>query len=542
MVHKKYASEAEREQAKADAKRKYYYKTKKTKIPLEQQQRDIAPSPLMDVTEYFSELTKFPCADFQRTMLKKISNPEPHKPLIIHCGRGSSKSLQASVSCLWIADEYASYLSEHGQGRNFQILFVSPQDTLRKYINEIIEQNPAHFDYDGMREYRRLRYTGINEPIPQKEVVIYTRDRKHHTTIRRANATSSAVRGLRADFLIIDECASVKDEVVKSADGVCTGSIANRIYMSTPHSAKSWFNDVVANKSDEYEYFNVSAEEAPWQERNNAYLKSKLTAEEYAIEVHGLLAKKEEQSYFNSAKIDKCCVDIEPDSRDTNTTLHMGIDWGHNKDSGTVMVLVEREKNGHCTVLLIKHFTEMNRDTLGRNLAELINIYNPLTVQCDNRPYEYHSIVEKYTTKKLYYIKGEEKCREDYYKDSDDVKEQLTNSHIKTNHEKMHSQLRLLIQECDLTIPLRQEYSSKLVNQLKNFKLNMSKGDDFVDGLCYAIYNKPQTKKESRSAVIISNLFTGEVWYTNGGSRIEVIQQNDRMNTGRLHPYLDLDY
>ena len=133
MAKKKY-SDSERLEAQAKAKSKWYYKTKsdraKKKAELIQSFSYAQHAPLMPVGDFFKMVTGYTPLKFQIEILELLVKPE-HVPMtFIHCCRGASKTLLASVAVAYIATEYARWLEQEGKPRNFDILIVAGRASL----------------------------------------------------------------------------------------------------------------------------------------------------------------------------------------------------------------------------------------------------------------------------------------------------------------------------------------------------------------------------------------------------------------------------
>jgi len=521
-VAKKKYTEEELAQRQKDQKMKYYHKTKdqraKKKLELSQSFQEQPHPNLMPVDEFFTLVTGLTPEPFQVEILKRLTALKPLKPLHLSVGRSGSKSMLLSIACMWIAVEYADYEEYHGRGMNRSIVFVSPQkDTLRKYCNDIIEANVNNmFFYDGYRNYLRLRTTGKDQAVPVGDLCVYSYNKKHYTLIHRCLDTTGSVRGLRANtLLLIDEAASVSDDVIRASDGVCVND-CNRVYASTPHEGKSLFNSWLVNPDKLlFDYMNYSGELAPWAKRTNEHFKRTLSSEHYDIEVKAKLSSKERQSYFSEANITKCCRDMEPYPLGEKATVRAAIDVGF-KD---LMVYTCIEKLGNNRTMITRQIAvkEMNYDDVAKLFSEYILLDHPAVINVDSKPVHFKGKLEQYVKQKITYVDASApSVQVDYERLSKNFSNIIAEK-TPNKKEAMLTQLRVVISENDLVIPLRLDGMNALVSELKRYRRGLSHTDNRVDSLALANFVDATVKQETHSTIIISNIRTKRTWYSTSG-------------------------
>ena len=505
LAKKKY-SDSERLEAQAKAKSKWYHKTKeqrKQKLYEEEAKFPVKEHPtLMPYTDFFRLVMHKDPMPHQIKMMELMCSIKHQDTVVIHAGRASAKSSTSSCACLYWALEINSYLAHIGQPRNLTIIYASPQDSLKINLNEMIESNPELFWFDGINKYRRLVFTGKNDVIGTGELTIYNSQKTAVTRIVRINPSPLNARGRRCDLLICDEVASISDESLKALDGTTSGDISNKIYLSTPHSLLSRFNTLVKERPEGYTYFNVSSELCPWQKHTNEEYKRSLSVFDYNCEVHGRLTEDEDRPYFNLKKLNTCIRDIEPDYvSDDKAVVEAGIDFGFNPSSGTIYTAVQKHRNGKFSILRIVKLCNMNKIETAEELLKYLSADNPVLTKMDSRPDGWADAVKQRWRGVCYIVNNGAKSKA--------VDNPLALDHIPTHKELSLSQLRVLIQELSLTIPLRMAEADVLINQLKRYRRGKSKGDDYVDSLCFATYQIQGLDQGTHGSWIVTDIRKG---------------------------------
>ena len=326
MAKKKY-SDSERVQKVKESKQRYYNRTKDLKP--ERQLRVFPPEPLMSHAEYFKAITKKEPMSHQLDIMKYICNLNHQKPVFICSGRNSAKTYTAAVAILEIADNQMSYLSEQGQGRDFEIVILCTQTKMYEYLDDLILSNPERFGLNRLTgKFDRLKVSGVSSAIPRDLLELYTRDRKHVCKVRRINPTERGIRGQRASIMLADECSLLSNTIVNTALAVPTGETSNFIALSTPNEPNSYFTRTISEQSPDYQFYFFSSEKVEWARHTVAMLRKELTAQEYAVEVLARVPKVSELRYFPQKSIDRCVKDCDGYSLGERSVVKVGIDTG----------------------------------------------------------------------------------------------------------------------------------------------------------------------------------------------------------------------
>jgi len=517
----KFKTEQERLEAQAKAKSKWYYKSKsdraKKKAELIQSFSYAQQAPLMPVGDFFKIVTGYTPLKFQIEILELLVKPE-HVPMtFIHCCRGASKTLLASVAVAYIATEYARWLEQEGKPRNFDILIVAGQERLYQLLDGIINNNRELYGFNSINgKYDRLKISGVSSSIPRNSVEIYSSTSKRYvTTLKRVSATSKAVRGNRADWVFLDEAADIDTSVIEACLGIPVGDIARHVLLSTPHANNSFFNNHVADQTKGYVFYNKDSDGIPWLVNTLPLMKAELDAETFAIEACGRLPKRSEERYFNPKNIDRCIRDSEYFDLGSKGQCYVGVDFG--KVDSTAYCAITKLPNGKATVTRLVEFNDINRDDVGREIAKLLMVDNPLYVKADYLPKSYQGVIERYSRVKVHYVLGQGKVREIETEDRETA--MFANANIPTHYSKMLSELLTATQQQDLIIPIRLDGAQKLVREMKLFRKGVTQHtDNLLSSLLFAYYHYPSNIESCHSTIIVSCMGKGRTYTSSNGS------------------------
>ena len=353
------------------------------------------------------------------------------------------------------------------------------------------------------------------------------------TTLKRVSATSKAVRGNRADWVFCDEAADIDTSVIEACLGIPVGNIARHVLLSTPHANNSFFNNHVADQTKGYVFYNKDSDGIPWLVNTLPLMKAELDAETFAIEACGRLPKRSEERYFNPKNIDRCVKDAEYYDLGSKGQCYIGVDFG--KVDSSAYCAITKLPNGKATVIRLVEFKDMNRDDVGREIAKLLLIDNPLYVKADYLPKSYQGVIERYSRVKVYYVLGQGKVREIETDDRETAK--FADANIPTHYSKMLSELLTATQQQDLIVPIRLDGAQKLVREMKLFRKGVTQHtDNLLSALLLAYYDYPKQVESNHSSIIISNMKTGRTYFSQGGEKFTVTKGNYRIGDEHHRP------
>ena len=416
--------------------------------------------PLEPIVNYFERMNNLATIPEQQTILTDMANFDIHN-LLVCCGRGFSKTQMASTFALWCADELARHLKEA-----LDITLISSQPTIYTYIDRIFLSHPELKD--------RLRVEGKSLTVPQKSFQFADT----LGFVERILPTGKQVRSHRSNVLIIDECADIATQIIKTALPLLKEPLSKVVLISTPHKERSLFNEYVGNVPKGWKLLQYSSELAPWTEQMRKVVKDTLTQAEYETEINAKIPEEHIKTLLPTKDVDSCIEDFISITALSENSLHFGIDWGFGADkrSLSVCTLVEWSK-AKKKVIKTWSWNRKNIENLFSELGSILVSYKditrkPLTIYCDSKPKGFLDKLKEYTQGLR--IKEVDKAS--------------TVNNAKNNKVTIKSilitQLYQLVKTHHLRIP---NTETKLIAELKKYRKGMQYYDDYVDSLMLAI-------------------------------------------------------
>ena len=242
------------------------------------------------------------------------------KQIILSAGRGAGKSRVVSWIVAWsmacLPDIFEKYNAVilGGSGGQSDIMYSYLKDDIykTKYLESKLIANPTK---------RKTEFEG--------------------GFVKALTASETSVRGPHPELLILDEVAAAKDEIIRSALPMISGSLHGRIIMlSTPHKMFGVFQEYWDSAElYEYEKFgpwpltNCHHIDQEWVER----MRVQFTPQKFAVEILGEPVEGG-ALVFHDEWIDDCTA-TKPFRMNPNYDHDGGIDWGH--VNPTVLVRVQ---------------------------------------------------------------------------------------------------------------------------------------------------------------------------------------------------------
>lgn len=401
--------------------------------------------------------------------------------LIVSAGRGFSKTQCASTVALWFADEYSRYYK-----KPLRILLVSTQGEIFNYIDQMFLNYPSLS--------KRLRVEGRSLQVPTREFQF----KDTLSRVIRVIPTAHAILSRRCDILILDECASIPTNIVKTALACLSGESINKvIFISTPHSTKSLFNDYVKNTPKDWILKQYSSELCPYAQKTLNRLRPILSDAEWEVQVRGKVPTIEIIPTLQSEDIEACTEENIGLSIAPETIMLAGIDLANGGRSLNILTIVERTR-GYDKVILTKFLAgDIPINTILKEYSEVIKGYNiavtPIRIQVDSKP-----IIDM--DKKL-----KEYCGLPVRKIDASMRIKKTTEYQEytpTYKDLMRGYLLTMVNGHKLKIA-RTEI--ELLYQLRNYRGGMVYGDDYVDSLMLAITNFPASSSSYGIVTFPSN-------------------------------------
>jgi len=173
--------------------------------------------------------------------------------VLASAGRQSGKTITTAVAANYLAFEYNIPL---------KILLISAQDNMVYYYVK-----------ESFRKYK-----GYNEQLIGRGRISMVPGRGFETqkgsSMTVKGATERGVAGHPADVVIIDEAPLVHDDVILSAIGCLSGSVAKLALLGTPNHV-GLFTKWLTDPKTEYKVSHWSSEKLAWHSK--ALLKTKRT-------------------------------------------------------------------------------------------------------------------------------------------------------------------------------------------------------------------------------------------------------------------------
>lgn len=450
MVKRKYATNAERQAA-------YRERLKQKQV----EEGIDWNKPLEPIVSYFERMTDLKTIPEQRITLESMANPNIHN--LIGCmGRGFSKTLMGSVFGLWCADELSRYMKQP-----LDITLISSQPTIYQLLDRIFL---AHSELKD-----RLRTEGKSLEIPKKNFQF----KDTLGFVERILPTTRQIRSHRANVVILDEAAGLKDNIIKTALPLVKEPLAKTVWLSTPHRDRSLFNEYVAKLPKGWKLLQYSSELCYWTEAMRKLCKETLSKAEYEIEINAKIPEEKIRTLYNSKRIEECVQEFVSVSGKPDTQLHLGVDFGYER-SLSVAILSEWDK-AYRNIVEIWSWNKDNVNMLFGDLARIINTYDSrrkrLIVFADSKPSGMVDQLKGICPNKLIYSIDKSSKLEGYDVTIKDMLITQTKSLIDTRHLRIANKHDILIK------------------QLKNYTRGRVYNCDYVDALFLSVGNIPITKK-----------------------------------------------
>jgi len=418
-----------------------------------------------DLPSFYREITNHKPYPYQKEFLEEMEDLL-NQYAIISAGRGTGKTECLAVLALWYV--YVLPLTDPGQPMKVVILAGSDRQAriCYGYIMSFISRIPF------------LQKALAKQPT--REEILF----QDGSSIKPLTASEKSVRGPHPDLLIIDEACQADDELLVAAmPMIGTSKYPRLVLSSTPDKFFSLFVEVYTKSNDypQFKRFNWSAEDCPAVSKSFLQTQKRLIdSGNYTIEYLGLpysFAGK----VFPLEQLRKCVR--HKNLRAGEGRKFAGIDWGH-FPSPTVVVIVEEEvlddKRVSWKVLHTQPF-------LKENFEEVLD--------------KVELILRSYQVSKV-------------FTDSNDIGENqrlmsrgLPVFPVKFKSQKaaMISNLRALVENLLLKIDNEKHYS--LVAQLRDYRYDSKKNDDFVDALMLACRGSRQVlplKWDLKDFIVVS--------------------------------------
>lgn len=398
-----------------------------------------------DLPAFFEAVTGHTPYPYQADFLKKMQNLN-NRYAVISAGRGTGKTECLAVLALW----YVYVLPITTPGIPMKVVILAGSEKQARicygYIMGYIAKIP--FLQNGLAR------------DPTKEEIEFI----DGSWIRPLTASEKSVRGPHPDLLVVDEACQADDDLLTAAmPMIGTSRFPRLILSSTPDKFFSLFVNIFSKDKDfpQFLRFNWSAENCPIVSKQFLKNQQKLIDRgNYMIEYLGI-------PYSFAGKVFpleqlKNCVKHRG-LVDSNGSKYAGVDWGH-YPAPTVIVIVERidDKKGQIKwkVLHAEPFLKQNFEHV-LDKIELIA-----------RSYQVSSL----------------------YTDSNDIGENQRLSgrglpvlpvKFKSQKAAMISNLRALVENELVMIDGAKDYP--LVAQMRDYRYDSKKGDDYVDALMLAV-------------------------------------------------------
>lgn len=405
-----------------------------------------------DLPKFFQDITSHTPYPYQVDFLKQMVDLK-NQYAVISAGRGTGKTECLAVLALWYV--YVLPLTEPGVPMQVVILAGSEKQAriCYSYIMGYIQKIPF------------LQKALAKEPTAEE--IIFT----DGSSIKPLTASEKSVRGPHPDLLIIDEACQASDDLLVAAmPMIGTSKYARLILSSTPDEYFSLFVNIYAEQKNYPQFlrFNWSAEDCPLV--NPDFLKAQRTLIDegnYAVEYLGI-PYSFVGKVFPLEKLKECVKHRNLTTGDKEK--YAGVDWGF-YPAPTALIIVEKEefedKKLGWKVLHSEPF-------LAQDMAEVLE-----KIELICKTYEVSRV----------------------YTDSEDIGEnqRLTAKGLpvipvkfKSQKAAMISNLRALVE--NLLIKIDGEKDYPVVVQMRDYRYDTKRNDDFVDALMLAV---KATKPES---------------------------------------------
>lgn len=408
-----------------------------------------------DLGSFFEAVTGNKPYPYQKEFLDKMADLT-NQYAIISAGRGTGKTESLAILALW----YVYVLPLTTPGTPMKVVVLAGSEKQAKicygYICSYIAKIP-------------FLQKALAKPPTNEEILFLD-----GSWIKPLTASEKSVRGPHPDMLIIDEaCQASNDLLTAAMPMIGTSAFPRLILSSTPDKFYSLFVDIYAKDKDfpQFLRYNWSAENCP--QISKGFLNSQKTLVDsgnYMIEYLGV-------PYSFSGKVFplkqlKECVKWRG-LTDSGEAKYAGVDWGFFPAPTVISVVEEFIEKG------VKKYKLLHAEPyLKQNFEDVLD--------------KIETIARSYTVSKI-------------YTDSNDIGEnqRLTARGLpvvpvkfKSAKPLMISNLRALIENENIMIDGAKDYP--VVAQLRDYRYDSKKGDDFVDSLMLAVNRSNVTTVPSK--------------------------------------------
>ena len=387
---------------------------------------------------FFEDITGFKPSNFQDRFLLDMADIDSKKGVIISAGRGTGKTFTLALLSLWY-------------------IYVIP-----KYIHRPVTAVVLGGSFDQSKNlYKYVKAWSYSHDFIKgelaREPTIFETVFTDGSSIKALTASEKSVRGPRSDLLIIDEGVEAGEELIGAAMQInITSNIARTIISSTPHEYNSLFVNVTQKPAD-YGFRDPywwSANDAPWIHPDVLNMKKKTMNEgTMMIEIEGR-PYAFTGKVFSLESLKDCIVKHNPIIE--NTIKIMGVDWGH-YPAPTVCIVIQK-LGDRLQVLYRDSFLKEKFEDVMDSLENTAKTYVVQSINVDSIP---PGEGERLRNRGLpvYMIK------------------------FKSEKPLMISNLQSLVEKTRLQIP---EDFFDLLTQMRNYRFDSKRDDDFVDALMLA--------------------------------------------------------
>jgi len=389
-----------------------------------------------DIALFFEDITGLTPTDDQERFLLDMQDLSKDRS-IISAGRGTGKTLCLAVVALWY-------------------VFVLPK-IVRQPIKVVVlggsfEQSKNLYNYIKEWSYKHdyIKRELAKEPTMTETLFI------DGSWVKALTASEKQVRSPRADLLIIDEAVEAGEMLIEAALQIINASKYPRIILSsTPHEFSSLFVKIW-DKPSEFGYttYNWQAKNCHWIKQDTIdKAKKLLSAGMFQIEFEGI-PYAFTGSVFHLEAL-KLCLFKTIQKVDEAETI-MGVDWGF-YPAPTCCIVVQRVKDRIKVLHIDSYLKEKFEDVLD-SLEQTAKTFQVKVIYVDSIP-PGEGIRLKDRGLPVYRIafKGEKPL--------------------------LISNLQALVEQKRIEIP---EDFFALISQMRAYRFDTKKEDDFVDALMLA--------------------------------------------------------
>jgi len=420
-----------------------------------------------DLKLFFKDITGYIPSNDQSIFLNDLMNLSIDR-IILSAARGTGKTLTLALLSLW----YTYILPQTTPGIPMKVVVLGGS----------FEQSSILYNYVKSWILSHTFILNCLETEPIKSLTKF----KDGSSIKALTASEKQVRGPHADLLIIDEAVEAGDDLIKTSFQIVSTSQYPRIIISsTPHQYHSLFVKIWNSPEYNFKKYNWKAINCSWIKKSLIeQAKNFLDTGTFQIEWEGL-PYSFTGLVFQTDLLRKCLrKEIIPFNSE-ETYRVAGIDWGHYPNP-TVLTIIEREKD-KVKVLYSQEFLKEKFEDVLNQIELIVKSYNVVKINTDSTDIgENQRLASRGLP--VYPIK------------------------FKTEKSALIHNLQALIEKGKIEI---HEDNYPLINQMRIYRFDTKKGEDYVDSLLLAcksedisptynlsdlIYIKRKTKEHTRES------------------------------------------